>query len=180
MFKLNKLSYLFPTAIALVVALGTVAATAAPAQAVTTTSPSRSQARLETGIASIGDMVGEARGQGDMVRLNCVLDKRDRAGGVMQLADAEIRVIRDRNSADQARVFATEKLSAAADRLDGLVESARACDGDETPEERVDVTRTEAAEPRTIPINDPAAAASIDALPPVLDPAWLPVASGTE
>ena len=77
-------------------------------------------------------------------------------------------------------MFATEKLSAAADRVEGLVESARACEGDETPEDRVDVTRTDAAEPRTIPINDPAAAASIDALPPVLDPAWLPVASGTE
>ena len=182
MRNFKKLPAALVSASAFAMAFGAALATAAPAApaAAAPPSPSRSQARLEAGIAAIGDMASEARAEEDIVRLNCVLDKRDRAGEVMDLADVEVRVIRDRNSADQARVFAAEKLSAAADRLDGLVDASRACEGDEAPEDRVDVTRTDAEESKTIPINDPAAAATTDALPPVLDPAWLPVASGSQ
>jgi hypothetical protein len=181
MFKIESLPLFLATATCAVVVFGAQFANAAPpAPTASVPSPSRSQARLEAGITTIGDLANDARAEEDIVRLNCVLDKRDRAGEVMNLADLEMLVIRDRNAGDQARTFAAEKLSAAADRLDGLVEAARACAGDQAPEDRVDATRTEAAEPKTIPVNDPAAAADGDGLPPVLDPAWLPVASGSQ
>jgi hypothetical protein len=132
-------------------------------------------------MTTLGGLVADARSEEDLVRLNCVLDKRDRADEVRKLANTELMVIRDRKQAEQARIFAAEKLSAAADRLDGLVEAARMCQGDLAPEDQVDVTRTDADQKQTIPVNDPASGSSdSDTLPPVLDPAWLPVASGSE
>ena len=160
---------------------GALASAAPAAPATTTTSPSRSQARLEAGMTELGQLVLEARQDEDLVRLNCVLDKRERAEDVSQLATNEMLTIRDRSQDDKARMFAAEKLSAAADRMDALVEAARLCQGDQAPEDTVDATRTEADQKQTIPVNDPASGSADSAtLPPVLDPAWLPVASGSE
>ena len=132
-------------------------------------------------MTQLGRLVADARSEEDLVRLNCVLDKRDRADEVRKLANTELMVIRDRNQAEQARIFAAEKLAATADRLDALVEAARMCQGDQSPEDEVDVTRTDADQKQTIPVNDPASGSTpSDTLPPVLDPAWLPVASGSE
>lgn len=169
------------SATALALFTGAALATAAPAARPAPPNPRDSKARLDAGMSELGGLVGEARASQDLVRLNCVLDKRDRADEVSQLATTEMIVISDRTQGDQARLFAAEKLAAAADRLGGLVDAARLCAGAEGPDDEVNVTNTDADQKDTIPVNDPAAGASPgDTLPPVLDPAWLPVASGSE
>lgn len=181
MRKFSKVPLLVGTASAAAMLFGAALVSAAPAAASAPPSPSRSQARLEAGMGTLGSLVADARSEEDLVRLNCVLDKRDRADEVRKLANTELMVIRDRNQAEEARTFAAEKLAAAADRLEGLVEAARMCQGDQAPEDEVDVTRTEADQKESIPVNDPASGSTqSDTLPPVLDPAWLPVASGSE
>ena len=108
-------------------------------------------------MAVLGDLASDAKRDSDLVRAACVLDKQERAQGVMELATGELLVIRDANAGADARGFATEKLVAASQRLEGLVEQARECVGDKTPEQSDDVTRNEVDESPTIPI--PAGAA---------------------
>ena len=124
--------------------------------------------------------MADAREDSDMVRLNCLVDKRDRADEVMELATDELLVIRNPQTTEQARAFAREKLEAAATRLEGLVQEAAICDGDQAPEDSNDATRNESSEPKTIPVNDATGAAPGPKLPPVLDPDWLPVTSGIQ
>ncbi|MCA9654366.1 MAG: hypothetical protein KC501_30880 [Myxococcales bacterium] len=110
---------------------------------------------MEANMAVLGDLASDAKRDSDLVRAACVLDKQERAQGVMELATGELLVIRDANAGADARGFATEKLVAASQRLEGLVEQARECVGDKTPEQSDDVTRNEVDESPTIPIPDP-------------------------
>lgn len=129
---------------------------------------------MEQNMSELGDLASDAKRDSDLVRAACVLDKQERAQGVMELATGEILVIRDEGSSAESRGFAAEKLEAASDRLDGLVEQARECAGDKTPELSDDETRNELDEQPTIPIPDPtvgggAGGGKPPAVPPPVD-----------
>lgn len=110
---------------------------------------------METNMSELGDLASDAKRDSDLVRATCVLDKQERAQGVMELATGELLIIRDEGSSAEARSFATEKLVAASERLGGLVEQARECIGDKSPEESDDQTRNEVDTPQAIPVADP-------------------------
>lgn len=110
---------------------------------------------LEANMAELGELAAQARRDTDLVRAACVLDKQDRAQGVMELATSELLVIRDANANAQSRQFATEKLSAASDRLGDLVEQAKTCTGDASPEVTDDETNNDADEVPLVPEADP-------------------------
>lgn len=129
---------------------------------------------METGMSTLGDLASDAKRDADLVRAACVLDKQERAQGVMELATSEMLVIRDEGSSPEARSFAVEKLQAAADRLDDLVEQAKECVGDKSPEVSDDETNNEVEEDPTIPIADPTLGGGVDGnkparMPPPID-----------
>jgi hypothetical protein len=138
------------------------------------------RAKMESGMSEIGELAVEARADEDLVRATCVLDKQDRANDVMDLGTSELLIIRDPGASEQARGFALEKLDAAAGRIDKLVIEAKACSGQQGPEDKADVTRREADEPDTIPILNPAGGLGQDPIPPPLDGGWPPAASPIE
>jgi hypothetical protein len=148
----------------------------------TTTVPGASslRTRMEASMGEIGELAAEARGDEDLVRATCVLDKQERANDVMDLGTSELLIIRDPGTSEQARGFAVEKLQAASDRIDKLVEDAKACSGRQGPEDEVDITRNEADEPRTIPIWDPSAGLGANPVPPPVDGGWPPASSPVE
>lgn len=133
-----------------------------------------SRSRIESSMTELGRLTAEAEGDQDVSRATCLLDKRDRGGEVMELVTAESLVIQDAGSTDQQRVFASEKLSALADRMDGLVEQARACAGDTAPEDKDDKTRTEVDERPTVPFADPTVGGARPPVPPPVDDARPP------
>ncbi|GEM_PF-1945160 len=136
--------------------------------------------QMESGMAELGGLAVDARADEDLVRATCVLDKQDRANDVMDLGTSEMLVIRDPNTSDQARGFATEKLEAAAGRIEALVKEAEGCSGREGPEEEVDITRNDSEEPRTVPLWDPTAGLGDNPVPPPVDGGWPPAASPIE
>ena len=138
------------------------------------------RAKMEEGLAQIGELAVAARDDEDLVRATCVLDKQDRANEVMELGTSELLVIRDPGTSEQARGFALEKLDAAAVRIDDLVNEAKACAGEEGPEDEVDVTRRESDEPIEIPILDPSLGLGANPVPPPMDGGWPPAASPIE
>lgn len=138
------------------------------------------RAQMEDGLSQIGELAVEARNDEDLVRATCVLDKQDRANEVMDLGTSELLVIRDAGTSEQARGFALEKLDAAAVRINDLVMEAKACAGQEGPEDEVDVTRRESDEPSEIPIMDPSLGLGANPVPPPMDGGWPPAASPIE
>lgn len=138
------------------------------------------RAKMEEGLAQIGELAVEARNDEDLVRATCVLDKQDRANEVMDLGTSELLVIRDPGTSEQARGFALEKLDAAAARISDLVTEAKACSGQQGPEDEVDVTRRESDEPIEIPILDPSLGLGDNPVPPPVDGGWPPAASPIE
>ncbi|PRP96350.1 hypothetical protein [Enhygromyxa salina] len=154
-----------------------------PAQELPETSvPGASTLRgqMESGMSDLGELAVEARNDADLVRATCVLDKQDRANDVMDLGTSELLVIRDPGASEQARGFALEKLEAAANRIDLLVEEAKACTGQEGPEDEVDIVRNQSDEPQTVPMWDPSLGLGHNPVPPPLDGGWPPVASPIE
>ncbi len=143
-------------------------------------SQSESRLRIERGLGEIGDMATEARSDEDIVRLECVNDKQARAAKVEEIAQGELRVLRDPNTQDAARTTAVEKLDAAADDMDDLVSDAKACSGEQGPEDESDETRNEADAPLGIPLQNPTLGGGRVPLPPPVDPDWLVVASPVE
>jgi hypothetical protein len=141
---------------------------AAPAA---TVSVPKVQRDMETDMAVLGDIATDAKRDADLVRAACVLDKQERAQGVMELATGELLVIRDASASSEARSFAVEKLQAAASRLDDLVQQARDCVGDQSPEMSDDETDNDVKENPLIPIADPTVGGSVGGgKPPVLPP----------
>lgn len=138
------------------------------------------RAKMEAGMSEIGELAVEARGDEDLVRATCVLDKQERANDVMDLGTSELLIIRDSATNEQARGFALEKLEAASGRIDKLVTEAKACSGQTGPEDEVDVTRRDADEPDTIPILNPSAGLGDNPVPPPIDGGWPPAASPIE
>lgn len=153
-------------------------AAAEPAPTSTASVPSLRR-RMESGMAKLGDLAEDAKRDADLARATCVLDKQERAQGVMELATGELLVIRDQSSSAEARGFAVEKLDAAAERLDDLVEQAKVCTGDATPEVDDDQTANTLDEEPSIPIADPTLGGGPDGtkpsrIPPMLDAAQPP------
>lgn len=138
------------------------------------------RAKMEEGMSEIGELAVDARNDEDLVRATCVLDKQDRANDVMDLGTSELLVIRDPGTSEQARGFALEKLDAASLRIEKLVEEAKACAGQDAPEDEVDITRNEADEPSEIPILDPSLGLGASPVPPAVDGGWPPAASPVE
>ena len=112
-------------------------------------------------------MAEAAKADGDAVLSACILDKLERGRDVMEVATGELMVIQDAGATSRQKSFAVEKLAAAADRMDGLVESGQACTGDQAPEDEDDLTRNEVDEPQTVPVADPTLGGG---QPPVLPP----------
>jgi hypothetical protein len=133
---------------------GEVAEPAEPAAA-----PTRPVAQvrrdMEEDMAELGDLAADARRDTDLVRAACVLDKQERAQGVMELATSELLIIRDSSADQQSRQFAAEKLSAASDRLDNLVKAAKECTGDKSPELTDDDTNNDEEQIPFVPELDP-------------------------
>lgn len=128
-----------------------------------------SRAKIEEAMTELGRLTAEADGDKDVVRVACLVDKQERGSEVMELVTTEVLVVQDGGSTDQQRLFAAEKLSALADRMDGLVEQARACDGDNRPEDKDDKTRTEVDERPTVPYADPTLGGGAPPVPPPVD-----------
>jgi hypothetical protein len=130
---------------------------------------------METDMAELGGFIQEARRDGDMVRLRCLREVQTQAEHALELATSELLVVRDANAPADARRFAGEKLEAAAQRLNALVEVARACAGEQGPEDEDDQTRNEVEEPEFVPFADPTRASSDFPLPPPVDDTHPPV-----
>ena len=129
------------------------------------------QREMEKDLTSIGDLAADAKRDTDLVRAACVLDKQERAEGVMELATGELLVIRDASASAEARSFAVEKLQAAASRLDDLVQLAKDCMGDQSPEMSDDDTKNQMQTSSLIPVLDPTVGGSVGGgKPPVMPP----------
>jgi hypothetical protein len=125
--------------------------------------------RLEEGMQTLGELAQRARSDTDLVRAQCVLDKQERAQGVMEVATGELLLLGDSSATQQQKAFAVEKLAAATERLDLLVDAARTCTGDTSPEETDDVTHTDVDESSAIPVADPTVPAESPVPPPIDD-----------
>jgi len=158
------------------VAAPTEAAPAAAPAATANVSVPKVQRDMENDLASLGDLATDAKRDSDLVRAACVLDKQERAEGVMELATGELLVIRDASAAAEARSFAVEKLQAAASRLDDLVQLAKDCVGDQTPEMSDDKTNNQVQQGNLIPLADPTVGGSLGGGKP--SPVPPPVDSG--
>lgn len=135
------------------------------------------QRDMEKDLTVIGDLAADAKRDTDLVRAACVLDKQERAEGVMELATGELLVIRDASATPEARSFSVEKLQAAASRLDDLVQLAKDCMGDQSPEMSDEDTKNQVQTSPLIPVADPTVGGSVGGgKPPVLPP---PVDDGT-
>ncbi len=138
------------------------------------------QRRLESSMATLGGMAQSAKQDGDAVLAACLEDKVTRGRDVMDVATGELMVIRDQNSSAQQKSFAAEKLGAAADRMDGIVASAKGCSGDQSLEQEDDVARNELDKTEQIPLEDPTIAPTESPVPPAVDQGQPPtVASPT-
>ena len=110
---------------------------------------------MEARMGELGDLAANARRDTDLVRAACVLEKEERAQGVMELATSELLVIRDSAATEQQRAFAAETLAAAAERLDSLVKQAKECTGDGSPEVEDDLTDNDESVVPLVPEADP-------------------------
>ena len=128
------------------------------------------QQRIENAVAEIGALAQEAEADGDATRSACVKGWQQKSQDAMEVATGELLVIRDEGSTDMQRSFAVEKLAATADRMEALVDQARKCSGDQSPEENDDEARTEVDETRTIPLQDPTLGGGTSPVLPPLDP----------
>lgn len=143
-------------------------AEAAPA-AVAPVGISESRAKIDAAMTELGQLTAQADGESDVVRAACLIDKQERGGEVMELVTTEVLVIQDGGSTDQQRTFAAEKLGALSERMGGLVDQARACAGDASPEDKDNKTRTEVDERPTVPFADPTASGARAPVPPPVD-----------
>lgn len=146
---------------------------AAPAAPLPAAAPqvsvSGARGSIERNISELGNLLLRARQSGNMTRVACVQDKRDRADSVLEVATGEILVLQDPAVDAQSRAFAGEKLSEAAGRLSGLVNQARACQGG--GDEDKSSSENQANQPKSVIPNDPTSTVpSVPRLPPRIDP----------
>lgn len=130
---------------------------------------SKAQARLEGSMAKLGEMAQAAKNEGDATLAGCLEDKVTRGKDIMGTATPELLVLRDASASAQAKVFAAEKLQAAADAMDGVMAAARGCSGEQELESEDDVTRNELDKTDAIPVQDPTIAPTEPDVPPAVD-----------
>ncbi len=128
------------------------------------------QRRIEAAMSELGALAQAAEADGDATRSACVKGWQQRGQDAMEVATSELLVIRDANTTDLQRSFAVEKLAATADRIEALVDQARKCSGDQSPEEEDDVARTEVDETKTIPLENPTLGGGTSPVLPPVDP----------
>jgi hypothetical protein len=136
--------------------------------------------QVEAGMTQLAQEEEAAQKSRDFARTACVVDKREQGEEVLELATDEILIIRDPSSGEQARRFAHDKLAAAADRMDLLVEDARTCGVSAQQLADRDKARTDQNKDSTIPAEDPTQGMGASPVPPVIGGSWPPVASGSE
>lgn len=143
-------------------------AAAAPSSS-TSAAVGSARGSIERGMAELGTLLQRARQSGDMGRVACVQDKRDRAEIVLEVATGELLVLQDASADGQSRALAGEKLAEAADRVSGLVSQARACqDGEQSAGA---IAQNEANQPKTVMPTDPTSSSpGAQRLPPRIDP----------
>ncbi len=142
----------------------------APAPAAASADVGKVRRSMEKGVTEINTVLTKARKQGDASRIACVLDKRQRAERVMEVATGEIIVLEDSAGETQEKSFAMQKLNAASDKLEELVVQARQCAGEEGPQS-LNVTQNQLEREDLVPHNDPTAVPSGNpGVPPPLDP----------
>ncbi|MCR9165372.1 MAG: hypothetical protein ACE37F_35130 [Nannocystaceae bacterium] len=127
------------------------------------------QQRLESSMASLGQMAEAAKADGDAALAGCLQDKVTRGKDIMATATAEIMVLRDASASAQAKSFAAEKLQAAADAMDNVMSSAKGCSGEQELESEDDITRNELDRTEQIPLQDPTIAPTEPDVPPAVD-----------
>ncbi len=135
---------------------------------------------IEVGMGELTSREEKAQEDNDFARTACVVDKREKGEEVLELATDELLIIRDPSSGEQAQAFALEKLQAAAERMDLLVDEARNCGVSADGVQDEDKARTDEDKEQTIPLEDPSQGMGASPLPPVIDGSWPPVASGSE
>lgn len=124
---------------------------------------------MEKGVTEINTVLTKARKQGDASRIACVLDKRQRADRVMELATGELIVL-EGAAQPQEKSFAMQKLNAASGKLEELVVQARQCAGDAGPRS-LNVTENQLEREDLVPHNDPTSVPPGNpGVPPPLDP----------
>ncbi|MGB1015980.1 MAG: hypothetical protein ACPG4T_17725 [Nannocystaceae bacterium] len=124
---------------------------------------------MEKGVSEINAVLTKARKKGDASRIACVLDKRQRAERVMEVATGELIVLEGESEA-QERSFAQQKLTAASGKLEELVVQARQCAGEDGPQS-LNATENQLEREDLVPHNDPTAVpAGNPGVPPPLDP----------
>ena len=138
------------------------------------------RARLENGMAVLGELGNAARRQSDLVQATCVLDANERAAETMEIATSELLVLGDASADAAAQAFALEKLRASAERLEALVSEARRCATGGGPEATEDDVSVDVISPRSIPLADPTEGLGTSPIPPTLDGGWVPTASPME
>lgn len=132
-------------------------------------SASAARGTIERSMAELGNLLLRARQSGNMTRVACVQDKRDRADSVLEVATGEILVLQDPAADAQSRALAGEKLAESSDRLTGLVSQARACQGG-GDEDRA-LSDNKAEQPKSVIPDDPTSTTStVPRLPPRIDP----------
>ena len=114
-----------------------------------------SQLRIEEALSALAEESARAARSGDVMWIAHVEAERARVNEPLALVEEELQIINDPKQTAQARVFATEKLAAAATLLEQIVRSARDYEGNRGPEDSDDETRTVSEEPATIPLQDP-------------------------
>ncbi len=142
---------------------------AAPAPGAPPKSVGQVRGELESSMSTLGELANDALEDSDSVRAACVVDKRDRGSGVMELATADLMVATDGGADAAERNFALQKLEASAGRLEQLVEQARGCLGDGTPNTNDDTTDNEVDETQSVAIADPTAIGRQPPVPPPVD-----------
>ena len=129
-----------------------------------------SQLRIEEALSALADEAARATRSGDVLRIAHVEAERERVTEPLRLIDEELQIINDPNQTVQARVFATEKLAAAAEQLEQIVRRAQNFEQSLGPEESDDVTTTNSDEPSTIPLDDPTSSvADMLVMPPTTE-----------
>lgn len=124
---------------------------------------------MEKGVTEINTVLTKARKKGDASRIACVLDKRQRAERVMEVATGELIVLEGQSEAPE-RSFALQKLNAASGKLEELVVQARQCAGEDGPQS-LNVTENQLDREDLVPHNDPTAVPPGNpGVPPPLDP----------
>lgn len=124
---------------------------------------------LEASMSTLGDLAADAVADSDSVRAACVVDKRDRGSGVMELATADLLVATDSGADAAERNFALQKVEASAGRLEQLVEQARGCLGDGTPNDNDDTASNDVDETQSVAMADPTAIGRQPPVPPPVD-----------